>query len=196
MTPNNRAIQMNSKVFLLSLSLVALLPWGTVSNEILGQQKKNSQEPLSYLNMPLQSRSNPIPEGPAQTNISAVPGFNEAFVRMSGSLAVVVSLLLGLVWFTRKRGSRLGVQLGDHTLEIIGQTNLTKNHSLHVVKLGERLLLVSAGDTDVTCLTEISDPVEVEQLLSTTETKDSQRSTFKSLFAQYEQNPNQLFTDT
>ena len=97
---------------------------------------------------------------------------------------------------TRGRRSSKSIRLGKETLEVVGQTTLTKNHTLHVVKLGERLLLVSAGESEVTCLSEISDPVEVEQLLATTDTDESPRSTFKALFAQYDQNPTQLFTDT
>ncbi len=187
---------MKSKTRLLSLTLMAFLTFGFTSGDNLGQQKSNSKEPLSYLNMPLQPHSHSSSEENTRSGVSAVPGFNEALVRMSGSLAIVISLLLGIVWFTRSRRSQSGIRLGKQTLEIIGQTRLTKNHSLHMVKLGERLLLISAGESEVTCLTEIMDPVEVEQLLSTTESDGSGRSTFKSLFGQYDQDPNQLFTDT
>ena len=72
---------------------------------------------------------------------------------------------------------------------------LSKNHTLHIVKLGQRLLLVSAGESEVTCLSEITDPVEIEQLLTSATTTLPSCSTFKSLFAQYDQDTNQLFTD-
>ena len=184
---------MKSKTQLLVLLALSVLvvPW-----PVLAQEEPQSSEPLSYLNMPLQPRSESGPTTDSQASFQSIPGFNESLVRMAGSLAVVLSLFLGILWMTRNRRPSKGIRLGKETLEIIGQTTLTKNHTLHVVKLGERLLLISAGESDVTCLSEISDPVEVEQLLATTDIHDSPRSTFKTLFAQYDQNPNQLFTDT
>ena len=184
---------MKSKVYLWLLLFSALI---FNPNITWAQQEIDSTEPLSYLNVPLQPRAESATADDSRSGISTVPGFNEALVKMGGSLAVVLSLFLGIVWFTRRRRSLTGIRLGDETLEVMGQTTLTKNHSLHVVRLGERLLLVSAGESEVACLTEITDPVEVEQLLATTKSPNTSSSTFKSLFAQYDQNPNQLYTDT
>ena len=184
---------MKSKTRLLVLLALSAL---VVSGPILAQEGTPASEPWSYLNMPLQPRSGPETNTDSMGSFKSIPGLNESLVRMAGSLAVVLSLFLGILWMTRGRRSSKSIRLGKETLEVIGQTTLTKNHTLHVVKLGERLLLVSAGESEVTCLSEISDPVEVEQLLATTDTDESPRSTFKALFAQYDQNPNQLFTDT
>lgn len=184
---------MKSKTQLLVFVALSIL---TISQPVVAQQDSQSSEPWSYLNMPLQPRSETESSADSQSSFQAIPGFSESLVRMAGSLAVVLSLFLGILRMTRSRRPSKGIRLGKETLEVIGQTTLTKNHTLHVVKLGERLLLVSAGESDVTCLSEISDPVEVEQLLATTEIHDSPRSTFKTLFAQYDQNPNELFTNT
>ncbi len=175
--------------------LLILFP-SIVPGMVYSQDQTISPEPLSYLNVPLQPKSVSQQSASGQPlPANTVPGFNEALVRMGGSLAVVLSIFLAVVWFTRNRRLKTGPRLGNQTLEIIGQTPLTKNHSLLVVKLGERLLLVSAGETNVTCLSEITDPVEIEQLLQAAPPLNSKRSTFKSLFAQYDQNPDQLFTD-
>ena len=184
---------MRSKVYLWIALFGTLIFSGNIT---WAQQSVETTEPLSYLNMPLQPRAESATVDDSRSGISTVPGFNEALVKMGGSLAVVLSLFLGIVWFTRSRRSLTGVRLGTETLDVIGQTTLTKNHSLHVVRLGGRLLLISAGESKVTCLTEVTDPVEVEHLLATTEDSNTSSSTFKSLFAQYDQNPNQLYTDT
>ena len=181
---------------ILSILLISLSTdptWGQTNSP-----EESQQEPLSYLSLPLQPRSDRLEQQATASgqsrNSHSIPGMNESMVKMGGSLAIVLSLFLGLVWVTKRRRPR-GYQLTNQTLEVIGQTPLSKNHTLHIVKLGQRLLLVSAGESEVTCLSEISDPVEIEQLLTSATTTLPKRSTFKSLFAQYDQDTNQLFTD-
>ncbi len=182
--------------------LLGILLTSLSTDSVWGQTdspENAQQEPLSYLSLPLQPRSDSLEQKTTASgqsrNSHSVPGLNESMVKMGGSLAIVLSLFLGLVWVTKRRRPR-GFQLTNQTLEVIGQTPLSKNHTLHIVKLGQRLLLVSAGESEVTCLSEITDPVEIEQLLSSATTTLPKHSTFKSLFAQYDQDTNQLFTDT
>ena len=187
-----RAITLLLSILLTSLSTDSA--WGQKSSP-----EEAQQEPLSYLSLPLQPRSNRLKQKNTASGHSrdshSIPGLNESMVKMGGALAIVLSLFLGLAWVTKRRRPR-GHQLINQTLEVIGQTSLSKNHTLHIIKLGQRLLLVSAGESDVTCLSELTDPVEIEQLLSSATTTMPKRSTFKSLFAQYDQDTNQLFTDT
>mgnify|MGYP001156748189 CR=1 FL=1 len=173
------------------LLTLALLPLSAV-----GQTEQGKQEPLSYLNLPLQPRSESTQSRQTASQNNYIPGFNESMVRMFGSLAVVLSLFLGFVWVVKKKQGRSRQPLNQNMLTVIGQTHLTKDHTLHVVKLGERLLLVSAGESKVTCLTELTDPVEIEQLLAHSPNKTTDRPSFKKLFAQYDQDAQQLFTDS
>ena len=65
-----------------------------------------------------------------------------------GAVAVVLSLLGATTWWLRHRGlASLGVgrRRSRRKLELIERLALGPQHSLHLVRLGETMLLVSAS---------------------------------------------------
>ena len=59
------------------------------------------------------------------------------------SLALLLAVLGALVWWVR-RASPLGARQGRH-LEIVETVALGPSHSLHLLRLGERVLLLAAS---------------------------------------------------
>ena len=128
----------------------------------------------------------------------SIPNFSQSATRMVGALAVVLGAFMVLLWITKKIQGPSKTLMSTQTLELLGQKQINKIHRLHLIRLGQRILLISASDSRVTCLSEINDPQEVAQLLETNsqagESSELPQSTFKRIFAQYEQNPNETFS--
>ena len=160
-----------------------------------------SSQRSSFPRLPLQPRATEATSSPATTSpISkfSIPNFSQSATRMVGALTVVLGAFMVLLWITKKIQGPSKTMMSKQTLELLGQKQINKIHCLHLIRLGQRILLVSASDSGVTCLSEINDPVEVAQLLKTNsqagESSELPQSTFKRIFAQYEQNPNETFS--
>ncbi|MDE0818223.1 MAG: flagellar biosynthetic protein FliO [Pirellulaceae bacterium] len=155
----------------------------------------------SFPRLPLQPRvTEPTSKSATTSAISkfSIPNFSQSATRMVAALAVVLGAFMVLLWVTKKIQGPSQSIMSKQTLEVLGQKQINKIHSLHLIRLGQRILLISASDSSVTCLSEINDPVEVTQLLNTNsqagDSSELPQSTFKRIFAQYEQNPNETFS--
>ena len=155
----------------------------------------------SFPRLPLQPRVIESTSSSAPTSAISkfsIPNFGQSAARMFGALAVVLGAFMVLLWITKKIQGPSKSIMSKQTLEVLGQKQINKIHSLHLIRLGQRILLISASDSSVTCLSEINDPVEVTQLLNTNSqsgnSSELPQSTFKRIFSQYEQNPNETFS--
>ena len=81
-----------------------------------------------------------------------------------GSLAVVLGLFLVVVWFSRRFSPAGSALLPKEVVELLGRTPLGSRQSMQLVRVGQKLLLVSLSPAGAETLTEITDPVEVEHL--------------------------------
>jgi flagellar biogenesis protein FliO len=85
-------------------------------------------------------------------------------VSVIGSLAVVIGLfaltVLGLR-LTRPSGHE---SLPEGVVKVLGQTTLLGRRELHLVQVGQKLLLLTTSPTQVQTLTEITDPTEVQRM--------------------------------
>ncbi|MDR0706160.1 MAG: flagellar biosynthetic protein FliO [Planctomycetaceae bacterium] len=94
-----------------------------------------------------------------------------------GSLLIVIGVFLILALFLKKvspKGNRL---LPKEAFEDLGRAVLTQKIQLHLLRLGNRLLLVSMTPDGVSPITEITDPDEVVPLLGLCRQLDSHSST-------------------
>lgn len=80
------------------------------------------------------------------------------------SLAVVLGLFALLVWFARQRGSRGCSALPVDAVDTLGRVPLNKNQEMHLVRIGNKLLLLAVTPTSAETLTEITDPQEITRL--------------------------------
>jgi flagellar biogenesis protein FliO len=81
-----------------------------------------------------------------------------------GSLAVVLGLFLAVVWLSRRLGPAGSAPLPKEAVELLGRTTVSPQHTLQLVRVGGRLLLVALSSHGAATLTEIVDPAEVERL--------------------------------
>ncbi|WP_162130564.1 flagellar biosynthetic protein FliO [Schlesneria paludicola] len=112
--------------------------------------------------LPLPARVN----GPSETSgksksISA----SNSLISTAVSLSLIVGALFVAGRWMKRNGFRGPQQLPDEALEVLGRRTLEPRASVHLVRLGSRVLLLGVGGDGVRTLSEIDDPVEVERLI-------------------------------
>ncbi|UUO07674.1 flagellar biosynthetic protein FliO [Blastopirellula sp. J2-11] len=81
------------------------------------------------------------------------------------SLMLVVGLFLIFAWAGKKKMPTANSRLPQEVVQVLGRTQLQGRQQLQLVRVGNRLLLLSVTPHGAETLTEISDPLEVESLL-------------------------------
>ena len=113
-------------------------------------------------------RSLPLPpptkEHAAESDSGAVTGGSALFTVMS-SLAIVLGLFFGVVWLSRRALPKSAGGLSSDVVEVLGRTAMGNRQTLQLIRVGNRLLLVSVTSTGANTLTEVTDPHEVQELL-------------------------------
>jgi flagellar protein FliO/FliZ len=103
------------------------------------------------------------------------------------SLAVVLGLFLAAAWAVR-RGLPAGpAKLPNDVVEVLGRTPLAGRQFAHLIRCGNKLLLVYLAPGCAETLTEITDPVEVDRLagLCRQAHPHSSTSSFRQVFQQF-----------
>lgn len=80
------------------------------------------------------------------------------------SLAVVLGLLVALVWLARRTNPKARATLSKDIVETLGRAPLSGRQEMHLVRIGNKLLLLSVTATSAETLTEITDAVEIDRL--------------------------------
>ena len=108
---------------------------------------------------PKNPESLPIPEGSSSPgNISG--GAGDTLLRLGLGLVVVVGLI-ALVWYVLKRVQRSRYPALESNgkagglIDVVSTTPLGPNRSLHVVRVGEEIILVGSTDHAITALTRL-----------------------------------------
>jgi flagellar protein FliO/FliZ len=81
-----------------------------------------------------------------------------------GSLLVVLGLFLAAVWLIRRTSPRTYRLLPAEVFEVLGRAPLASRQQVHLLRCGNKLLLIAATVAGVEPLAEIVDPDEVEHL--------------------------------
>ncbi len=83
---------------------------------------------------------------------TAAPATGPALVSIGLSLAAVVALAVALGWVVKKAGvKRLLPRRGDH-LEVLESLPLAFKRQVYLVRVGEQVVLVGAGEHELTAL--------------------------------------------
>lgn len=105
--------------------------------------------------------------------------------KMFGSLAIVLGGYLGFVWLVRRFNSGAAGKLPAEVLDVVGTAPFGPRKNLQLVRLGSKLLLLLNGPEGTHPIGEITDPAEVEHLISLCQgrstSKSSDRSVLKNL---------------
>ncbi|REJ94376.1 MAG: hypothetical protein DWQ35_08230 [Planctomycetota bacterium] len=122
-------------------------------------------------------------EGDSAATASRLPSLATIF----GSLGLVLAAFFVLAWLT-KRGmpQNLGL-LPKEVLEVMGRAPLAQRQYVHLLRCGNRLLLVSVSPAGAETLSEITDPVEVDRLtgLCQQQRSDSVSASFRNVLQQF-----------
>jgi flagellar biogenesis protein FliO len=118
--------------------------------------------------VPFSSRSaaGPIPLTPPSGNGELLPNVmpTVAWPVVIGSLSGVVGLFLIVAWVMRRGTSRVGGMLPREVVEVLGRAPLADKKQMQLLRLGNKLILISVTQTGTDTLAEITDPVEVDRL--------------------------------
>jgi flagellar biogenesis protein FliO len=86
------------------------------------------------------------------------------FVTGAASLGIVLGLFLMVAWAVRRGMPRNAALLPREAVEILGRAPLVGRQQVHLVRCGNKVLLLSVSAASVETLTEITDQAEVERL--------------------------------
>lgn len=114
----------------------------------------------------------------------ASAGTVQMLVSIVSSLLLVVGLFLGVAWCYRKTlGTSLAGGLPKQVVSVLGRTSISARQQMVLVRFGSKLLLVSVIQGEARTLGEITDPLEVDQMLGMCESGQpgSISQSFKSL---------------
>jgi flagellar biogenesis protein FliO len=87
-----------------------------------------------------------------------------SLLTVAGSLAVVLGIFLFFAWVLRRAAPRGSTLLPGEVVEVLGRAPLAGRQQVHLLRCGNKLLLVSVTPAGAETLTEITDPLEVDRL--------------------------------
>ncbi len=124
------------------------------------------------------ARSPDAQHGPAQS-----------LVTIGSSLAIVLGLFFLGIWLLRRGGVSSAGLLPTDVVEVLGRTVLGGRQQLQLIRVGNKLLLVSLTPAGAETLTEITDRDEVDRLASVCRRAHPEGSTasFRRLLDQWGQ---------
>jgi flagellar biogenesis protein FliO len=88
----------------------------------------------------------------------------QALMTTAASLAVVLGLFLLLVWVQRRASGPRGSMLPGEVIQTLGRARLNSRQEMHLVRVGNKLLLLAVTANSAETLTEITDPDEISRL--------------------------------
>lgn len=83
---------------------------------------------------------------------------------VAASLAVVLALFFVVAWMMKKSLPKSAGLLPREVVQVLGRTQLAGRQFVHLVRCGNKLLLVNVTPSGAETLTEIVDPVEVDRI--------------------------------
>lgn len=92
------------------------------------------------------------------------PGGLQSIGTVGGSLAVVLGIFFLIAWVLRRASPNGFATLPAEAFEVLGRAALANRQQVHLLRCGNKLLLVSVTATGMETLTEITDPAEVDRL--------------------------------
>lgn len=98
---------------------------------------------------------------------SNVVGLGSTILRLIVALAVTIALIYGVVWvlkFLGIGGVRTPRTPQGSIIHAVSSTNLTPHHTVHLVKVADKLLIVGVFDKGMTLLAEINDEETLSHL--------------------------------
>lgn len=88
----------------------------------------------------------------------------QSLTTVFGSLGIVLGLFFLFVWFSKRNSPRAGAGLPREAVEVLGRVPSGSKQQMELVRLGNKLVLLSITASATTALAEVTEPAEVERL--------------------------------
>lgn len=89
-----------------------------------------------------------------------------------GGLTAVVALILISAKLVRRKMPGATAALPGNVVQVLGRKSLDYRHTIHLVRIGSRLLILGSSQEGLRTLSEITDPVEVDCLAGLCESNE------------------------
>jgi len=105
---------------------------------------------------------------------------------VAASLAVVLALFFGVAWLMKKNLPKSAGLLPADVVQVLGRSQLAGRQFVHLVRCGNKLLLVNVTPGSAETLSEITDPLEVDRIVGICAQRGRHSSTaaFQEVFQQ------------
>lgn len=122
-------------------------------------------QPQSLL---LKPRTTSMGENPTEGGKQRASSFGSVLTMFS-SLIAVLALFFGFMFMLKKANRGSNSELPRDVFQVLGTSRIAGRHSLFLLRLGHKLVLVHAGSGEVQTITEVTDPAEVDRLCGSCE---------------------------
>lgn len=95
---------------------------------------------------------------------SAVSGGLSGVLTVLASLGLVLGLFMGMAWLMRRGMPKQGRLLPREAVESLGRIPFPGRQQGQLLRVGNKIVLVSFSNTGADVITEITDPLEVDRL--------------------------------
>lgn len=152
-----------------SHSHVSNVPLTVSSAGGLAVEAPGAAAPAPVANEPA-ARDAPLPLPPRssrQSRQARAPNGSStgrAMLTVISSLAIVLAVFFAFVWLSRSAAPKGMAPLSKEVVESLGRAPLLGRQQMQLIRIGNKLILLSVTATGADTLTEITDPVEVDRL--------------------------------
>jgi len=121
----------------------------------------------------LQQENQGQPLALPETSSSPSPGIFSTFIRLVLAIVLTVGLIYATIWGLKIVWEKRGLtNNADETkpIKILTSTYLAPRKAIHLVEVGNRILVLGVGNDEITRLDVIVDPTEVQSIRQSTQT--------------------------
>ena len=118
---------------------------------------------------------------------TSVPSGLPSIVTVFGSLGAVLAAFFVLAWLMKRGMPKNMGMLPPEVVEVLGRAPLAQRQFVHLMRCGNKLLLVSVSAAGAETLSEITDPIEVDRLTGICAQRrgDSVTASFRQVLHQF-----------
>lgn len=98
------------------------------------------------------------------------------------SLAIVLIVVLAALRLWKSVGPTVSNNVAGSAAEVLGRCRIEQRQSLYLVRIGSRILVLGSGGGELTTLSEISDPAEVDLVAGMCRSQGGTASPFARMF--------------
>ena len=105
-----------------------------------------------------------------------------------GALAFVLALIIVGAKLWKKHGLGIAAGLPAEAIDVLGKRHLDSRQSIHLIRLGSRIIVLGSSTDGLRTLAEVTDPVEVDYLAGLCRQENSGGSaaqSFRTLFSRH-----------